>query len=57
LEAYQQPEEIEKPKVIILSTLVDSADKLKAESYDSISEYVVKPLNETKINNMMSTYF
>jgi CheY-like chemotaxis protein len=57
LEAYQQLEEIEKSKVIILSTSVDSADKLKAESYDSVSEYVVKPLNETKINNIMSTYF
>lgn len=57
LEAYQKLEEIEKTKVIILSTSVDSADKLKAESYDSVSEYVVKPLNEAKINNIMSTYF
>jgi CheY-like chemotaxis protein len=57
LEAYQRLEEIERSKVIILSTSVDSADKLKAESYESVSEYVVKPLDEAKINNIMSTYF
>lgn len=57
LEAYQKLEEIEKSKVIMLSTSVNSADKQRAESYPSVSEYVVKPLDDTKISRIMETYF
>jgi CheY-like chemotaxis protein len=54
LDEIQQLNLSENPKVYIMSSSVDPADKKKAKSYSYVADFVVKPLTHEVIQRLMA---
>ena len=45
------------PLIVMLTTSLHPEDLKRADDYDSISEYIYKPLTHDKVNGIMDKYF
>lgn len=45
------------PKIVILTSSTSDLDKDKAQEYDFVKDYVIKPLNKNKISELFTKHF
>jgi len=57
LKEYNKIKEDKKTIIVMLSSSIKEDDKIRARSFESISDYIVKPLDENKLNQIMENCF
>jgi len=57
LDEYQKHKDGGKTKIVMLSASVNPDDKKRAEGIGAVSEYMTKPLCESKIERILQSHF